>query len=103
MEVNASCNMQQMQKIGGTGNGQNNGMKEIMQALSPEDRTAVREQMSSLSETDRKSMKDQLSQIETTSLSSDNLAQTIFDLLSTLQNPVSSTETDSSTSIDIYA
>ncbi|MBV5321209.1 MAG: hypothetical protein JZU62_05955 [Sulfuricurvum sp.] len=107
MEVGTSGQMQQMQmrKMDGSGGGQNqnNGMKEMMQSLSSEDRTAVREQIANLSETDRKSMKDQISQIETASLSPEDLAQTMFDMLSTLQNPVSSTETDSSTSIDIYA
>lgn len=104
MEVSTSGQMQQMQlrKMDGTGNGQNNGMKEIMQSLSPEDRTALREQIASLSQSDRKSMKDQLSQIDTTSLSSENLAQTMFDMLNTLQIS-SSTETSTSMAIDIYA
>ena len=106
MQVNTSGQMQQtqMRKMDGTGGGQNqgNGMKDVMQSLSPEDRTAVREQMSNLSEADRKSMKDQLSQIDTESLSSENLAQIMFDMLNTLQGS-SSMETYTSTAIDIYA
>jgi len=106
MQVNTSGQMQQMQmrKMDGSGGGQNqnNGMKEIMQSLSPEDRTAVREQIANLSEMDRKSMKDQLSQMDTASLSSEDLAQTMFDMLKTLQNS-SSVETYSSTTIDLYA
>lgn len=104
MQVNSSGQMQQtqtqMRKMDGSGGGQGGGIKETMQALSPEDRTAVREQMASLSQTDRKTMKDQMSQIDITSLSSEDLGKTIMSMLTSLQEPATTT---AETTIDIYA
>ncbi len=66
----------------GTGSGQGNGgMREIMQNLSQEDRTALKEKMSSLSQTERKSMMEQMKQVDATSVSSDAYAQTLLDML----------------------
>lgn len=91
MQVNTSGQMQQthMRKMDGSGGGQGQGggMKEMMQSLSAEDRTAFREQMSSLSESDRKTMKDQMAQLDTKNLSSDALAQSLITMLTSLQNP----------------
>ncbi len=102
MQVNSSGQMQQtqMRKMDGSGGGQGGGMKETMQALSPEDRTAVREQMASLSPTDRTTMKDQMSKVDTTSLSSEDLGKTLMSMLTSLQEPAT---TAAETTIDMYA
>jgi hypothetical protein len=100
MQVNQSCQMQQTQtrRMDGSGGGQGGGMKEMMQSLSPEDRTAVREQMASLSEADRKTMKDQMSQMDATTLSSEDLFQSIMSMLTSFQQPTTvATETTLST------
>ena len=84
MNVNASGSMQQMhmQNMHGAGGGQGKGgMKDIMQSLSQEDRSAMREKMSSLSQTDRQSMISQMKQVDATSMSSDDYAQTLLDMV----------------------
>ncbi|MFA6144638.1 MAG: hypothetical protein WCW84_03270 [Sulfurimonas sp.] len=102
MQVNSSGQMQQtqMRKMDGSEGGQGGGMKETMQALSPEDRTAVREQMASLSPTDRTTMKDQMSQLDTTSLTSEDLGKTLMSMLTALQEPAT---TATQTTLDTYA
>lgn len=106
MQVNSSEHMQQtqMRKMDGTGGGQGQGggMKEVMQSMSSEDRTAFREQIAALSEVDRKTIKEQMSKIDISTLSSETLAQTLTDMLSSLQSS-SLTEASTATSIDIIA
>jgi len=107
MQVESSGQMQQMQmrKMDGTGGGQGQGggMKEMMQSMSPEDRTAFREQMSSMSETDRKTMKDQMAQMDTSKLSSEELSQELMNMLLEYQNTASKNTSVSATAIDTYA
>ena len=104
MQVTTSGQMQQthMRKMDGSGEGggQGSGMKETMQSLSAEDRTVIREQISSLSESDRKTMKDQMAQLDTKNLSSDTLAKSLKDILTSLQNP---NATVIESTIDTYA
>jgi predicted unusual protein kinase regulating ubiquinone biosynthesis (AarF/ABC1/UbiB family) len=106
MQVNSSGQMQQtqMRKMDGSGvgQGQSGGMKEIMQSMSSEDRTAFREQIAALSEVDRKTIKEQMSKIDISTLSSETLAQTLTDMLSSLQSS-SITEASSTTTIDLLA
>lgn len=105
MQVESSGQMQQMQmrKMDGTGGGQGGGMKEMMQSMSPEDRTAFREQMSSMSEADRKTMKDQMAQMDTSKLSSKELSQELMNMLLEYQNTASKNTSVSATAIDTYA
>jgi len=104
MQVESSGQMQ-MRKMDGTGGGQGQGggMKEMMQSMSPEDRTAFREQMSSMSETDRKSMKDQMAQMDTSKLSSEELSQELMNMLLEYQNTASKNTSVAATMIDTYA
>ena len=96
MNVNANGSMQQMKTHhmhhagGGEGKG---GMKDIMQNLSQEDRSALKEKMSSLSQADKQSMISQMKQVDATSMSSDKYAQTLLDMVdqSKSKNSTSST------------
>lgn len=107
MQVNASGEMTQtrMRKMDGSGNGggKGNGMQEIMQALSPEERTAFREELSSLSQTDRTALKDQLKTLDMSGLSSTELSQTLTDFLASLQEKTLTQEIVPATTIDIMA
>lgn len=105
MQVESSGQPQQthMRKMDGSGAGQGGGMKEMMQSMSPEDRTAFREQMSSMSEADRKTMKNQMAQIDTSKLSSSDLSQQLQDMLLEFQNTTSKNNALlSATMIDTY-
>ena len=84
MDVNASSSMQQMlmQNMYGSGGGQGKGgMKDIMQSLSQEERSALKEKMSSLSQTDKQAMVSQMKQVDATSMSSAEYAQTLLDMI----------------------
>lgn len=95
----------QMRKMDGScqGQGQGGGMKEMMQSMSPEDRTAFREKMSSLSETDRQTMKDQMAQMDTKNLSSQDLSQQLMSMLLEYQNTASKHTSVSADTINTYA
>lgn len=91
MQINSTSTMTQMhtQKMDGSGKG--NGMREVMQSLSDEDKTFVREQMESMSSEDRQSFKNNLMTMDSTALTS---------FLESLR----STPTEPSlTAIDLYA
>jgi hypothetical protein len=94
-----STEQMQMRKMDGSGGSNGEGMREMMQSLAPQDRTAVREQMASLSSADRQSFKTEMAKIDVASLSSEELSQTLFDLLSSFEEP----KTDSGNLVDIYA
>ncbi|MBL1243225.1 MAG: hypothetical protein COA39_002320 [Sulfurimonas sp.] len=86
MAIGATSSSQQMQmqqrKMDGSGQGQGNGgMKDIMQSLSSEDRTALKEKMSSLSQADRSSMVEQFKQVDATTMSADEYSKTLLDML----------------------
>ncbi len=82
MNVNASGSMQHMQKMDGSGGGKGQGgMKDIMQSLSSEDRSALKDKMGSLSQEDKQSMVSQMKEVDATSMSSDEYAQTLLDML----------------------
>lgn len=107
MQVNASGEMTQthMRKMDGSnsGGGKGNGMQDIMQALSPEERTAFREELSLLSQTDRAALKDQLKTLAMSGLSSKELSQTLTDFLASLQEKTLAQAIVPSTTIDIMA
>ncbi len=82
MNVNASASTQQMQNRYGADGGQGKGgMKDIMQNLSQEDRSALKEKMSSLSQADRQSMVSQMKDVDATSMSSSDYSQTLLDII----------------------
>ena len=82
MNVSANSSTQQMQNIYGSSGGKGQGgMKDIMQSLSSEDRSALKEKMGSLSQADKQSMVSQMKQVDATSMSSDEYAQTLLDML----------------------
>jgi putative NADH-flavin reductase len=56
-------------------------MKEMMQSLSMEDRTALKEQLGTMSQEDRSSMLEQMKQVDKSSMSSEDYAQTLLDIL----------------------
>jgi len=106
MNVNSSNGMQQqmqMRKMDGSGNGisqghgagHSNGMKDIMQQLSSEDKTALQEKMSSMSQADRSAMVEQMKQIDAANMSKDEYAKSIMDV-------VQQTKTASTTSSPAY-
>jgi hypothetical protein len=93
-------NMNQMRMQGqGQGGGQGKGMGRIMQSLTPDQRQEISSQLQSLSQDDRKSIVDQIKQLDPTSMSQDQLFQSIQDIL----NPQTQTDTISATAIDTYA
>ncbi len=112
MQVNSSDSMyqyqnqMQMRKMDGSGNGmgrggggKGNGMGAIMQTLPSEDQAAIQEQLSSLSETDRAAAVDQIRQLDTSSMESDELTQSIMDIL----NPTTTTQETTSIFGSLYA
>ncbi|MDD3769886.1 MAG: hypothetical protein AB7U44_03230 [Sulfuricurvum sp.] len=93
MQINSMSAMTQtqahMRKMDGSGQG--NGMREVMQSLSEEDKTFVRQQMANLSSEDRQSFKNDLLSMDSSSMAS---------YLQSLK----STPTEASlTTIDLYA
>lgn len=112
MNVNATGAMtqmqtqMQMQKMDGTGQGQGahkgqggaNGMKDIMQSLSPEDRATFSEQLQSMSQEEKSAIKDELKSIDATSMDSGSY-------LEALMNVVSGTSSESTESFvtEVYA
>lgn len=102
MQIDSSGQMRKMEgSCQGQGQG-GGGMKEMMQSLSPEDRTTFREQMSSLSETDRQTMKDQMAQMDTKNLSSQDLSQQLMSMLLEYQDTASKNTSVSAAAIDTY-
>jgi len=87
MNVDATTNPYgQMQFSETQGQGQN-GMKDIMQNLSNEDRATLRDKMQSLPREERIAMKEQLKTVDTTTQSSDDYFQTLLDMF-TQTDPV---------------
>lgn len=106
MQVGASGKMTQtsMRKMDGSGASKGNGMQDVMQALSPEDRTTFRDELSILSQTDRTKIKDQIKALDISSLSSEELSQTLADFLVALQeNAPTQTIPTTSMTLDVVA
>ena len=84
MNVNASGSMQQMRKMDGSGNGMGhgagNGMRDIMQSLSTEDRTALKTEMSTLPQEERAAIVEQMKQIDRETMDSAEYFQALLDI-----------------------
>ena len=98
MTVDSNNSMQQMQqmqmrKMDGSGGGQGRGgMKDIMSGLSSEDQIALKEQMSTMSMDERMSMVSQMKEVDKASMSDQEYAQTLLDILD--EKNTNKTETD---------
>jgi len=103
MNVSGTGSMEQMQmqmrKMDGSGGGHGQGgMKDIMQSLSSEDRTAMKEGLSSMSSDDRISTVVQMKEIDASTLSAEDYTQALLDLLN--QTNTNDAENDS---FSVYA
>jgi len=99
MTVESSGSMQEMQQMqmrkmdgSGGGQGKGGGMKDIMSSLSSEDQTALKDQMSSMSMDERMSMVSQMKEVDKASMSDQEYAQTLLDILD--QSTTDEAETD---------
>jgi hypothetical protein len=103
MQVSSTMQMQHMHQMRmhgqGQGGGNGKGMGRIMQNLTPDQRQDISSQLQNLSQEDRKSLVDQIKSLDSSSLSQDQLYQSILDIL----NPETQTNTITPTSIDTYA
>lgn len=91
MQIDSTSTMTQMYMRKMDGSGKENGMREVMQSLSDEDKTFVREQMASMSSEDRQNFKNELKTMDSTALTS---------FLESLRSVPTET---SLTTIDLYA
>ncbi len=91
----------QMQSMQGMHNGGgNNGMKEVMQNLSKEDRTKLQDMMKSLPEDQRSAIKEQIKSVEFTN--SEDYMQSIMDIFDQATGSSDSSSSDSSL-LSVYA
>ncbi|NPA28608.1 MAG: hypothetical protein GXO33_00275 [Epsilonproteobacteria bacterium] len=109
MNVSSTGSMSQMQtqmrmrKMDGSGmgmrNGQGgqNGMRDVMQQLTPDQRTELQSQLQSMSETDRQSMVEQMKQVDSTTMTQDQYYQTLLSMV----NPTNTTSANGG--LDLYA
>ena len=105
MQVSGEMAQMRVRKMDGTGggNGQGNSMRDVMQALSPDNRTAFRESLSTMSQEDRQSIKKSIDALDITKLSADELSQTLADFLSSLEQNTLSQTTLPTTTLNITA
>ena len=90
MNVNGVSNQMQYQHMHKNGQMANKGgMGAIMQSMSQEDRQMIKDQLQNLSQEDRMSMVEQIKQLDITNLNSDEIANSIMDIIS----PASEDET----------
>jgi hypothetical protein len=66
--------------MNGQGGGQGKGMGRVMQSLTPDQRQEISSQLQSLFQDDRKNIVDQIKQLDPTSISQDDLFQSIQDI-----------------------
>ncbi|GEM_PF-2403857 len=83
----------------GRGQGGGNGMKDVMQQLSPDQRSELKAQMQTLSESDRQAAIESMKEVDSSTLSSEEYYQT---LLSIVGGDSTQTTTDTS-ALDTYA
>ena len=89
MNVSGTGSMEQMQmrRMDGSGNcegkggGGGGGMKEMMQSLSAEDQAVMKEEMSTMTMDERMTMVSQMKEVDKASMSDDEYAQTLLDIL----------------------
>jgi hypothetical protein len=103
MQVQQMNQMRQMHQMQGQGSGQGkgSGMGQIMKSLDSDQRKEVSDLLQSMPQEDRKSAVDQIKSLDTTSETSDELYQSIMDIL----NPETQSNVSSITSegVDFYA
>jgi hypothetical protein len=106
MNVNGMGAMQQIQTraMDGSGNGQgkggSNGLKDVMQNLSSEDRVTLQEQLSTMSTEEKSAIKDDLKAIDSTNMDSSVYLKSLLDVI----NDSTSTEVTSSENFEpVYA
>ncbi len=81
MQINGT-DMQNMHQYRYQGGGANQGMRDMMQMLSAEDRENIKTQIQSLSPEDRQSFVSQIQQTDYSGMSSEELNSYLLDLLS---------------------
>jgi len=96
-QTNQSGAAQGMQGQGGGPKGK--GMGQVMQALPQDQREEISQALQNIPQEDRKSVVDQIKQLDVNNLSSDELYNSIMDIL----NPSTQTDVISATSINTYA
>jgi hypothetical protein len=96
MQIDPSQQIQ-MRKMDGSGG--SGGMRDIMQSLPQDERSAFREKLSSLSSEDRQSFKADMAAMDKASLASQDLSKALFDLLATYEKPQATT----SSLVNVYA
>ena len=79
---NSYAQMNVGQYYGNSQGGSQNGMKDIMQNLSMEDRLSLRDQMQSLPKEERVAMKAQLKEVDARSMTQEDYFQSLLDILS---------------------
>ncbi len=95
MNVNGAGSMEQMQlrRMDGSGTGQGKGgMKEMMQSLSMEDRTALKDELSSMNQEDRMDAISQMKAVDKASMNAEEYTQALLDILD--QSSTQDAETD---------
>ena len=99
MEIQSNGMMQQMQmrKMDGSGGGQG-GMRDIMQNLPEEERSAIKEQLSAMTQEERAAAVEEMKSVDATTLSSQDYTQALLDILNKTNK-----QTAPSNSFSVYA
>jgi len=74
-------------------NGKGKGMGDIMKQLSPEQRQEIRTSLQSIPEDTRKDIVNQIKQLDYSSLTSDELYNSIMEIINNYSAPVATTAT----------
>lgn len=82
MEIQSNGMMQQMQmrKMDGSGGGQGD-MRDIMQNLPEEEKSAIKEQLSAMTQEERTAAVEEMKSVDATTLSSQDYTQALLDIL----------------------
>ncbi|MDQ1339836.1 MAG: hypothetical protein QG567_991 [Campylobacterota bacterium] len=99
--IQSGCQNNGTQQYGQAGGNGNSQMRDIMQNLSPEDRSMIREKMSTMPTDDKMAMKEKLSQIDTKSMSQEELSKTFIDILN--ETEIQETSSNDDYLISVYA
>ena len=102
MQVNATNQMQQMHQMQmhkGQGQGGGKGMGQVMQSLSEDQRQDISQMLQSIPQEDRKDIVSQIKSLDVSSMSQDDLYNSIKDIL----NPTSSENIITASTINTYA
>ncbi len=86
----------------GSGKGQGQGMRDVMQQLTPDQRAQVRDQMAQMDQTQRRQAMQQMKQLDAANMSN----QQYFQQLQNILNPQQTTQQQSAvatTGLNLYA